>query len=79
MPAQVVQHIASSGAELFRKRQATAASCLPVQAEWIHTALGLRLQTYHAMAEAYDRYGYNLIGSAPGGTEERTEFILSCL
>jgi len=64
---------------MFRKRQATAASCLPAPAQWIHTALGSRLQTYHAMAETYERYGYNLIGLAPGGPEERTEFILSCL
>lgn len=79
VPAQVVQRIASSGAEMFRKRQATAASCLPALAQWIHTTLGFCLQTYLAMAEAYDRYGYNLIGLVPGGPGERTEFILSCL
>lgn len=65
--------------EPFRKRQATAVCCLPALTQWLHPALGLRLQTYHAMAEAYDRYGYNLIMLPPGGPEERAEFILSCL
>lgn len=75
VPAQVVQRIASSEVEMFRKRQATAASCLPAPAQWIHTALGLRLQTYHAM----ERLMTDMIGLTPGGAEERTEFILSCL
>ncbi|MFK3914817.1 AAA family ATPase [Enterobacter cancerogenus] len=42
-------------------------------------SFGEAVQTYHAMAEAYDRYGYNLIRLPLCGPEERAEFVLSCL
>ncbi|ASL95914.1 hypothetical protein BVG94_24830 (plasmid) [Serratia marcescens] len=42
-------------------------------------SFGEAVQTYHVMAEAYGRYGYNLIRLPLCGPEERDEFILSCL
>ncbi|HGM5003755.1 AAA family ATPase [Serratia ureilytica] len=42
-------------------------------------SFGEAVHTYHAMAEAYGRYGYNLIRLPLCGSEERAEFILSCL
>ncbi|WP_343439792.1 response regulator [Enterobacter hormaechei] len=42
-------------------------------------SFGEAVQTYHAMAEAYGRCGYNLIRLPLCGPEERAEIILSSL